>query len=51
MYQSRQRSRRLARPLLLYYGRKISLIGNLQGPGITLQSWHINCDSVDLAKG
>jgi len=51
MYQSRQSVQRPFRALTLYYTRKVSLIGNLQHSVVRLQSWHINCDSVDLARG
>jgi hypothetical protein len=46
-----QRLRHRCTRLTLYYSRKISPIGNLQHSNRRLQSWHINCDSVDLAKG
>ena len=45
------RSGRRPAHLSLYYACKISLLGNLQDSVRRLQSWHINCDSVDLAKG
>jgi len=35
----------------LYYARKISPSRGLTRLARRLQSWHINCDSVDLAKG